>query len=1012
MKKYFIPFSLLIFSVLTSQINAQVFQKNYGISNTHCFAESVQQTSDGGFIFQGWCLSPYQKMELIKTNNQGVVIWKKEYIKCENFFNGTCIMGYGPIMGGCVQQTSDGGYIVCGNVDDKMLLIKTTNTGALTWSKTYGAASYGKYVRQTIDGGYICVGYSGANAYIIKTSSNGVLEWDRVFHISSNYNDAATDVDQLTNGQIVVTGYSFQIYGNDTTSDVFVLRLDQAGGILSANTYGQNNQNEEGQSISKTTDGGYIVAGFTSQTTHPLSATDVFLWKFDGGDSPSFQYSYKVGGFVSMALNFGYAAQETSDGGYALFGVTLPYGSPNISYFNNFLLKLNNIGNPVFCKTYKDTISGGTPISIANTIWNDGKQLANGGYIIGSSCFLSSNSNLGFKLIKTNSIGESGCNESLINPIKYNFAPAAEAKTLTNLATSITADAIINVSDPTVVEEPTCSATCEARPGNDITICHGNGSFQLGEIPAAVNGTAPYIYTWSPATGLSASNIPNPVYTPTTSVAYTLTIQDSEGCTSSESITITINICSTVTTNTTSSITSNSATSGGNVTSDGGFPVTSRGVCWSTSANPTISNNFTSDAVGTGTFTSNITGLDQNTIYHVRAYATNSNGTAYGNDVSFKTSIPNSTEVFLTNIAFVSLQQEPSLPNIPLVMAMSYENPENFVNPGKKIRFKMECFNNKSNGLSIVSGLCKVRTADPSLVLSDSTSGLNNVAWNQSAWSTDEFEVSIPNNAAWGHVYNVDFVVVENGIEYFTYNVPIPIAPLDLQIKTIDDDNNPDSQGNGNGLCESGEIIESFPTLYNVSTMAAATNRGIFENYFNYAGINVWNNHPGISGNVVNECYWNYSFGQPQVINPGDIDMGPEFDFVFDYNYTETYYFKLALKMSGTFQVFANKEAFMRWLIPIDYNIGYPEGALAIDENLVKNNLKAYPNPITNELIIEIEGNTETVNFEIFNAIGQVVFKGSLLTKTVVNTNSFATGVYLIKLANGKTLEFKKIVKE
>jgi len=76
------------------------------------------------------------------------------------------------------------------------------------------------------------------------------------------------------------------------------------------------------------------------------------------------------------------------------------------------------------------------------------------------------------------------------------------------------------------------------------------------------------------------------------------------------------------------------------------------------------------------------------------------------------------------------------------------------------------------------------------------------------------------------------------------------------------------------------------------------------------------------------------------------------------------------------------------------------------------NNINVYPNPVTNELIIEIEGNTETVNFEIYNAIGQVVFKGSLLTKTVVNTNSFATGVYLIKLANGKTLEFKKIVKE
>ena len=85
---------------------------------------------------------------------------------------------------------------------------------------------------------------------------------------------------------------------------------------------------------------------------------------------------------------------------------------------------------------------------------------------------------------------------------------------------------------------------------------------------------------------------------------------------------------------------------------------------------------------------------------------------------------------------------------------------------------------------------------------------------------------------------------------------------------------------------------------------------------------------------------------------------------------------------------------------------------IGIDSKGNLQTIKVYPNPVTNELILEIEGNTETINFEIYNAIGQAVYKGSLLTKTVVNTNSFATGVYLIKLANGKTLEFKKIVKE
>jgi len=84
-------------------------------------------------------------------------------------------------------------------------------------------------------------------------------------------------------------------------------------------------------------------------------------------------------------------------------------------------------------------------------------------------------------------------------------------------------------------------------------------------------------------------------------------------------------------------ITTNAAASGGEVTSDGGSAVTARGVCWSTSQNPTISDNKTTDGSGTGSFSSNITGLNANSTYYVRAYATNNVGTGYGTALSFKT---------------------------------------------------------------------------------------------------------------------------------------------------------------------------------------------------------------------------------------------------------------------------------------------------------------------------------------------------------------------------------------
>lgn len=93
----------------------------------------------------------------------------------------------------------------------------------------------------------------------------------------------------------------------------------------------------------------------------------------------------------------------------------------------------------------------------------------------------------------------------------------------------------------------------------------------------------------------------------------------------------------TVTTNAVTSILETTATSGGNITSDGGASVTAKGVCWSTSANPTTADSKTTDGTGVGSYTSSITGLVGSTTYYVRAYATNSAGTAYGSQRTFIT---------------------------------------------------------------------------------------------------------------------------------------------------------------------------------------------------------------------------------------------------------------------------------------------------------------------------------------------------------------------------------------
>ena len=99
-------------------------------------------------------------------------------------------------------------------------------------------------------------------------------------------------------------------------------------------------------------------------------------------------------------------------------------------------------------------------------------------------------------------------------------------------------------------------------------------------------------------------------------------------------------------------VTKTLATSGGTITYDGASTITERGICWSTSQNPTISDNKTSNGNGIGSFVSSITGLTQGTNYYVRAYASNSVGTAYGSQVNFTTlTIPTVTTTAISGIA-------------------------------------------------------------------------------------------------------------------------------------------------------------------------------------------------------------------------------------------------------------------------------------------------------------------------------------------------------------------------
>ena len=177
------------------------------------------------------------------------------------------------------------------------------------------------------------------------------------------------------------------------------------------------------------------------------------------------------------------------------------------------------------------------------------------------------------------------------------------------------------VTIPSTVNAGTTSITVNALAGSYVAVTD-NSSVIYGVAEANSSGVATVNFTNAiPSSGTLYVVVTRQQYQP---YFGTITV-------------VTPATAPTLTTTAISNIDKNTATGGGNVTADGGATVTARGICWSTSQNPTVDGSHTTDGTGTGSFTSSMTGLTANTTYYVRAYATNSAGTAYGEQVSFTT---------------------------------------------------------------------------------------------------------------------------------------------------------------------------------------------------------------------------------------------------------------------------------------------------------------------------------------------------------------------------------------
>jgi hypothetical protein len=335
--------SVSLVALFIEYAHAQVrFVRAYGRPG-HNDAYSVQRTSDGGYIVAGstfYLGGGGNNILLIKIDTNGDVQWAKTY------------GGTGAELAHSVQQTSDGGYILAGTTiiggsGNEALLIKTDAYGNVQWAKTYGGinADFAYSVQQTSDGGYIVAGttYSfgvGGDILLIKTDANGNVIWAKTYG-GTGY-DEAYSVQQTSGGGYIVAGTtnSFGAGG----FDVFLIKTDAFGNVQWAKTYGEAG-NDAANSVRQTSDGGYIVAG----GTHSFSAGwgDIFLIKTNA--SGNLQWAKTYGG---TSEDWASSVQQTSDGGYIVAGYTASFGAGGGDVF---LVKIDTFGNLQWVKTYGGT---------------------------------------------------------------------------------------------------------------------------------------------------------------------------------------------------------------------------------------------------------------------------------------------------------------------------------------------------------------------------------------------------------------------------------------------------------------------------------------------------------------------------------------------------------------------------------------------------------------------------------------------------------------------------------
>jgi Secretion system C-terminal sorting domain len=369
------------------------WQKSLGGSGTDQ-AEWIQQTKDGGYIVAGTTNSIDGDITgkfggndcwVVKLDDTGGVQWKK------------CLGGTNEDDGLYIEQTFDGGYILSGltgsndgNVSGKHgaydgWVIKIDDTGHKQWQRCLGGGSDDivYMIHQTKDSGYIVAASSESNDgdvtgnhgmfdfWIVKLDDTGAITWEKSYGGSGV--DFGLAISQTNDGGYIATGYSKSndgdVTGNHGDQDYWVLKIDDTGAKQWQKSLGGTGQ-EVGESVQQTSDGGYIVSGFTSSNDGDITLNqgdfDFRIVKLS--NAGTLQWQKTLGG---SGTDKSYCIRELAEGGFIASGLS---GSGdgdatgNHGTYDYWIVKLNCGVTAGTINGIKDSVCIGKSISLSDAV--------------------------------------------------------------------------------------------------------------------------------------------------------------------------------------------------------------------------------------------------------------------------------------------------------------------------------------------------------------------------------------------------------------------------------------------------------------------------------------------------------------------------------------------------------------------------------------------------------------------------------------------------------------------